>query len=52
VDLRAGLDDGRKRKFLTLPGLELRLVQSVQSELSRLPMMVLKMMMMMMMMMT
>jgi hypothetical protein len=24
VDLRAGLDDLEKRKFLTLPGLELR----------------------------
>jgi hypothetical protein len=24
VDLRAGLDDFEKRKFLTLPGLELR----------------------------
>jgi hypothetical protein len=26
VDLRAGLDDLEKRKFLTLPGLELRLL--------------------------
>jgi hypothetical protein len=26
VDLRAGLDDVEKRKFLTLPGLELRLL--------------------------
>jgi hypothetical protein len=31
VDLRAGLDDLEKRKFLTLPGLELRFVQPVAS---------------------
>jgi hypothetical protein len=33
VDLRAGLDDLEKRKFLTLPGLELRpsVVQPVAS---------------------
>jgi acyl dehydratase len=28
VDLRAGLDNMEKRKFLTLPGLELQLPQS------------------------
>jgi hypothetical protein len=38
VDPRAGLDDLKKRKFLTLPGLELRLLgRSARSQsLSRL----------------
>jgi hypothetical protein len=41
VDLRAGQDDLEKRKFLTLPGLELRplghpAVQSIPTTLSRL----------------
>jgi hypothetical protein len=35
VDLRAGLDDLEERKFLTLPGLELRPPSIVQPVASR-----------------
>jgi hypothetical protein len=35
VDPRAGLDDVEKRKFLTLPGLELRDLSFVQPVASR-----------------
>jgi hypothetical protein len=40
VDLRAGLNDLEKRKFLALPGLELRPLGrpvAIPTELSRLP---------------
>jgi hypothetical protein len=37
VGPRAGLDDVERRKFLTLPGLELRLLSRIPTMLSRLP---------------